>query len=49
MFENSYDNEDSNILDEMEQFRQRKRTTVSSVLNKKKLNKYEMDDFFIVN
>lgn len=49
MFENSFDNEDTSILDEMEQFRQRKKITVGSVLNKKKLNKYEMDDFFIVN
>jgi len=41
-----YEDEDTSILDEMEAFRQKKKT-MGSVMNKKKLNKYEMDDFFM--
>ena len=42
----NFHDEDTGILDEMEEFRQKKKT-IGSVLNKKKLNRYEMDDFFI--
>lgn len=42
----NYDEEDTSILDELEQYRQKKKN-IGSVLNKKKINKYEMDDFFM--
>lgn len=41
-----FEDNDTNLLDEMELFRQKKKS-MGSVLNKKKLNKYEMDDFFM--
>lgn len=44
----TFEDNDSGILDEMEEFRQKKKTVIS-ILNKKKLTKYEMDEFFIAN
>jgi hypothetical protein len=48
MMNYNFEDDDTGILDEMEEFRQKKKT-VTSILNKKKLTKYEMDDFFIAN
>lgn len=41
-----YYEKDDNLLEEMEEYKTKKRMTFSSVVNKKKLSKFEMDDLF---
>lgn len=38
--------DDENILDEMEEFKNKRTKNFSSIVNKRKISKFEMDDFF---
>lgn len=40
-------NEENNILDEVEEIKTKNRRNFSTVVNKRKVSKYELDDFFM--
>ena len=42
-----YDEHEENILDEMEELKEKGKRNFTSVVNKRKVSKFEMDDFFM--
>ena len=38
--------DDKNILDEMEEWKSKRQKSFSNTINKRKVSKFEMDDFF---
>ena len=39
--------DDENILDEMQEMREKRGKNFSTIVNKKKVSKFEMDDYFM--
>ncbi len=44
---NEFEEKDEMVLEEMETIRSKKSKNFNAVVNKRKLNKYEMDDYFM--
>ncbi|MBR9675584.1 hypothetical protein GOV05_01095 [Candidatus Woesearchaeota archaeon] len=47
MSDYDFNDDDTNILDELEEMNKKKKVSMNAVLNKKKISKFEMDDFFM--
>lgn len=39
--------DDENILDEMQEWKSKRTKDFSTIVNKKKVSKFEMDDYFV--
>lgn len=44
---NDFDENDELILEEMDNLKSKKSRNFNSIINKRKINKYEMDDYFM--